>query len=226
MPGSAARPPAHSWRGRGCPPGSPRPKRAVRKAAIRAQALAAMDAALKAGSSAGVYAARDALVARYADLAEDRALIARMRDANELIRRAVPDRSLGPSRPRPSPRPIRWARRRAWSFGRPDRPRRRPRASGAVVHALADGFAYGLSAPDGAPLWQLPVGLSSPFPPQPIPGSAAVLAFDARFDDADPGRRGDRRARSGGKPSASRSATRRSSWATRSSRPRPVASCS
>ena len=155
-------------------------KSAVRKATIRAQALAAMDAAIKAGSSAGVYAARDALIGRYADLAEDRALIARMRDANELIRRAVRiDPSGRPAETEPQADPLGPATslvlRTAGSAPAT------PAGRSAVVHALADGFAYGLSA-DGAPLWQLPVGLAAPFPPQPIAGSPAVLAFDARFD--------------------------------------------
>src|SRR5262249_30785234 len=55
--------------------------------------------------------------------------------------------------------------------------------TGAVVHALADGLAYGLAAADCAPLWQSPGGPAAPFPPQPIPGSAEVLVFDARLDE-------------------------------------------
>jgi outer membrane protein assembly factor BamB len=154
---------------------------AVRKAATRAQALAAMDAAIKGGSSAGVYAARDALVGRYADLAEDRALIARMREANELIRRAVRiDTSGRPAETEPQADPLGPATSLVLRTAglAPAPPARRS----AVVHALADGFAYGLSASDGAPLWQLPVGLSAPFPPQAITGSPAALLVDARFD--------------------------------------------
>jgi len=156
-------------------------KAAVRKAATRAQALAAMDAAIKGGSSAGVYAARDALIGRYADLAEDRALIARMQKANELIRRAVRiDLSGRPAETEPQADPLGPATSLVLrtTGSAPATPAGRT----AVVHALADGFAYGLSATNGAPLWQLPVGLSAPFPPQPIAGSPAALLFDARFD--------------------------------------------
>ena len=47
--------------------------------------LAAMDAALKASSSSGVYEARDLLVASYPDLGGDRDLISKMTRANDLI---------------------------------------------------------------------------------------------------------------------------------------------
>src|SRR5208337_1690893 len=50
---------------------------AVRKAGARAQALSAMDLAISNGSASGAYKARDALIDRYADLAQDRELIGR-----------------------------------------------------------------------------------------------------------------------------------------------------
>ncbi len=53
----------------------------------------------------------------------------------------------------------------------------------SIVFALADGFAYGLDATSGAPLWQVPVGLASPFVPQPVSGEAAAIVFDARSDE-------------------------------------------
>ena len=53
----------------------------------------------------------------------------------------------------------------------------------SIVFALADGFAYGLDATAGAPLWQVPVGLASPFVPQPIAGEAAAIVFDARSNE-------------------------------------------
>jgi outer membrane protein assembly factor BamB len=162
---------------------------AVRKAADRAAALAAMDAALKARSSTGVYAARDALIARYADLAQDPALVARMRDANDLIRRAVTVDPAGrPAETAEQPDPLGPATSlvlRATGTGpavAATPAGTAGRSSGAVVSALADGFACGLSAGTGAPLWQRPVGLSSPWPPQSIPGEPALLVFDARFD--------------------------------------------
>ena len=48
-----------------------------------------MDQAIANGSASGAYKASDALIERYADLAQDRELIRRMTQANELIRRAV-----------------------------------------------------------------------------------------------------------------------------------------
>src|SRR5262249_43296154 len=62
---------------------------AVRKAQVRAEALAAMDRALGDGSATRVYQARDDLVDQYSDLALDRELVTRMTAANELIRKAV-----------------------------------------------------------------------------------------------------------------------------------------
>ena len=157
---------------------------AVRKADVRARALAAMDAALKARSSTGVYAARDALVATYSDLAEDRDLLARMTGANELIRGAVKfDSSSRPAEtvPRVEPfgPPTALVLRAAPETGSP----LPPAPGGPIVFALADGFAYGLDGSTGAPIWQTAVGLSSPFPPQPVPGGSSALVFDARHDE-------------------------------------------
>jgi outer membrane protein assembly factor BamB len=155
---------------------------AVHKASIRARALAAMDAALRAGSSSGVYDARDALIGQYGDLAGDRALIERMTKANDLIRRAVTvDTSRRPAETEPQSDP----------FGPPTslvlrsapRDQARPASPESLVFALAEGFAAGLDGANGDPLWQVPVGQSSPFPPRPIPGGSTVLAFDARFDE-------------------------------------------
>lgn len=152
----------------------------VRKARFRRDRLAAMDGALKAGSSSGVYAARDALVAQYADQAEDRDLLARMNRANDLIRKAVTvDPSGRPAETEPRPEPLgppttlvlRAAGDAAAS------------GDGPPVFAVAEGFAFGIDGGSGAPLWQVAVGLSSPYPPQPIPGGSTVLAFDARHDD-------------------------------------------
>ncbi len=159
---------------------------AVRKAATRRQALADMDAALKAGSSSGVYAARDALVRDYGDLAADPALVERLTSANELIRREV---KLDPSQ-RPAETEPRSDR-----MGPPltlvmtDPPNspvanpNRPENGSPLVFGLADGLAYGLDGASGAPLWQVPVGVSAPFPPQPIPGGSTVLCFDARSNE-------------------------------------------
>ncbi|MFO0950921.1 MAG: PQQ-binding-like beta-propeller repeat protein [Isosphaeraceae bacterium] len=53
---------------------------------------------------------------------------------------------------------------------------------GPLVFAQADGLAYAVDGSTGAPVWQRPVGLSSPFPPQPIPGGSSVLVVDSRHD--------------------------------------------
>jgi outer membrane protein assembly factor BamB len=154
----------------------------VRKASIRGQALSAMDAALKEGSSARVYAARDALVRQYADLADDRGLVDRMTRANDLIRRAVTiDASTRPAETAPPPEvfglPLTLVLRTA------EPSTARTTTTRPIVFARADGFAYGLDGSSGAPLWQLEVGLSAPFAPQPIPNGTTALVFDARHDE-------------------------------------------
>lgn len=153
---------------------------AVRKAHFRRDRLAAMDAALKAGSSQGVYGERDALVAEYADQSEDRELLARMIKANDLIRKAVKlDLSARPAETEPHPHPLGPPTTivlRATESGPADAA---PATDGPLVFALADGFAFGIDAGTGAPVWQVAVGLSSPYPPLPIPGGSTVLVFDA-----------------------------------------------
>jgi outer membrane protein assembly factor BamB len=155
---------------------------AVRKAQVREQALATMDRALQDGSSSRVYQARDDLVDQYADLAHDRELITRMTAANELIRKAV---TLDTTH-RPAARGARVdplgpatsvllrSRREVPSA---------PPAPGLIVFALADGFAYAIDATAGAPLWQVPLGLASPYVPLHVPGDPTVLAFDARSNE-------------------------------------------
>jgi outer membrane protein assembly factor BamB len=155
---------------------------AVRKAQVRAKALAAMDEALKEGSPSRAYQARDDLLEQYADLAHDRQLITRMTTANELIRKAVT---------------IDTTRRTAARGAHPDPlgPATgfvlRSRTEGttgtppveSIVYALADGCALALDATAGAPLWQAPLGLASPYVPQPVAGDPSVLAFDARSNE-------------------------------------------
>ncbi len=141
-----------------------------------------MDGALKDGAASRVYEARDDLVDQYADLARDRELIARMTAANELIRKAVkvdPTRRPAARTPRPEP------------LGAPTsivlRSRTEPAGAatepGSIVFALAEGFGYGIHPAAGAPMWQVPLGLSSPFVPQPVPGEPAAIAFDARSNE-------------------------------------------
>jgi outer membrane protein assembly factor BamB len=155
---------------------------AVRKAHFRRDALAAMDLAVKDGSAPRVYKARDALVERYADLAQDRELIARMTQANDLVRRAVKveaTRRDAASSPRPETLgpPVSLVLRSPAGTGGS------PANSGAIVYALADGMAYGLDAASGEPLWQRPVGLASPFVPEPVQGESSVLVVDAAHDE-------------------------------------------
>ena len=159
---------------------------AVRKATVRARSLADMDAALRAGSSADVYAARDALIAQYGDLAEDRVLLEKMTAANDLIRRSVVvDTSRRPAETEANVDP--FGPTTSLVLRSAPHPSATPTAtadtSPSLVFALAEGFANGLDGASGKPLWQVPVGLSSPFPPRPIPGGTTVLAFDARSDE-------------------------------------------
>ncbi len=141
-----------------------------------------MDRGLQEGSPSRVYQVRDDLVDQYADLAHDKELIARMTSANELIRKAVTvdtTRRLASRTPAADPLGpatsvvLRTRREAAAATPPPD----------SIVFALAEGFAYGVDATAGAPLWQVPVGLASPFVPEPILGEAAAIVFDARSND-------------------------------------------
>lgn len=152
----------------------------VTKARLRNEALAAMDAGLQAGDPEATYRARDALVLRYHDQADDPEVVARLRSANELIRQEtsiVPDRVRASTEPRPDP------------LGPPTslvlRSTLEPAdAEGPLAFVLADGLAYALDATNGAPAWHVPVGLDCPFPPVPIPGTGGdVLVVDARHND-------------------------------------------
>ncbi len=155
---------------------------AVRKSRVRGQALATMDQAVAEGSASRIYQARDDLVNQYADLAQDREVIAKMTAANELIRKSVKvntTRKAAAHGPRPEPMgpPTTVVLR-----SRPEPASDNP-APESIVFAMADGLGYGIDAVAGAPLWQVPLGLSSPFIPLPVPGEAAVIGFDARSDE-------------------------------------------
>ena len=156
-------------------------REAIKRAETKAHAMTQLNAALASGSAKGAYAARDQLVAIYPDLATDRDLIGGLIKANELIRKAVAfDPSQRPGETEPHPDPL----------GPPTTlilrldPGRAPAAIGSVVYAIADELAFGLDGATGAPLWQVPVGLSSPFAPIPIAGGdPAALLVDARYDE-------------------------------------------
>jgi len=157
-------------------------KAAVRKAQIRSEALAKMDAALKEGSATHVYDARDLLVEKYADLSQDKELIKQMTAANELIRKAVKveqTRRSAVKSPRPDP------------LGPPTSMVLRSRREGpaaalpveSIVYAQTDGFAYALDGTNGAPIWHIPLGIATPFMPQAVPGDGTVLTFDSRYNE-------------------------------------------
>lgn len=155
---------------------------AVRKATVRTQALAAMDKALAARSASGVYAARDALVDQYADLANDRELVGRMTKANDLIKSAVSfDSSHRPAITERAVEPLGPAVSLVLRATAPGRDA--PAAADLPVMALADGFAYGLDAASGAPRWQVAVGPSAPFAPRAIAGGNTAIGFDARRNE-------------------------------------------
>ena len=171
--------PLHARDRRRARPGVPRPKSrlpsklaearaAVRKSQVRRQSLAAMDRALADGSASQVYEARDDLVEQYADLVQDRELITRMTAANELIRKAVTvDSTRQAGRARPRPEPLGPPTSVVLRDRDPSRPAARPAAE-SIVFALAEGIGYGIDATTGAPLWQVPLGLASPFVPQAV----------------------------------------------------------
>jgi outer membrane protein assembly factor BamB len=155
---------------------------AVKKAQVRSAALAAMDKALADGASAPVYDARDALLDQYADLARDKDLVTRMTAANELIRKAVAvdtSRRAAAREPRTDPLgpPFSLVLRTSPAAAASSA------AESPIVFALADGLGYALDGATGAPLWHVPLGLASQYPPQPIPGDPSVLAFDSRFNE-------------------------------------------
>ena len=105
-----------------------------------------------------------------------------MTAANELIRKAVkvdPTRKAAERSARPEPLgpPTSLVLR-----SRPEPAAETPTRE-SIVFALADGIAYGIDAAAGAPLWQLSLGLASPFAPRMVPGEAAAIAFDARSDE-------------------------------------------
>ncbi|MHB1559027.1 MAG: outer membrane protein assembly factor BamB family protein [Isosphaeraceae bacterium] len=155
---------------------------AVKKAGTRSKLLGDMDKAIADGVASKVYEARDALLAQYADLAQDRELIKRMTSANDLVKKAVKvDTTRKPAARGPRPDPLgpptsvvlRTTYEPAPTTPSPD----------SIVFALADGMGYGIDAAHGAPVWQVPLGLAAPFIPQPIPGEPAAIAFDARSNE-------------------------------------------
>jgi outer membrane protein assembly factor BamB len=154
---------------------------AVKKAQIRATALAKMDQAIKDSAASRVYDARDALVEQYPDLVRDKDLVSRMTEASEAIRKAITVEKTN--------RPAEHSSR-IEALGPPTslvmRTGRETIAEPPleeIVYALADGYAYALHGVTGAPLWNRPLGLAAPFVPQPVPGDPTVVAIDARHNE-------------------------------------------
>ncbi len=154
---------------------------AVEKTQVRARSLADMEKSLKAGSATDIYSARDALIGRYADLAADKDVVARLTGANDLIRKAVKfDSSSRPAEITPHPEPL----GPPLSLVLRSDTTAVPNTSGPIVYALAQGMAYALDGLNGAPIWQCTVGLSSPFPPIAVAGpSPTCLVYDARHGE-------------------------------------------
>jgi outer membrane protein assembly factor BamB len=155
-------------------------RRVVLRGQVRAAAIAQMDKAIAARDAAGAYAARDALVAEYPDLAGDAGVIDRLRKANALLQAAVTvDPSAFPAARDARPDPLGPATVLALRGSIADDPDPRE-----FAFALADDQACGLSARTGAPLWSVTVGHAAPFAPRPVGGAApGVLVIDARHDD-------------------------------------------
>ena len=156
---------------------------AIRKGRDRTEALASMDAAIKENRPGDAYGARDVLVRRYPDLAPDKEVLSRLSRANELVQKAV---IFDPSGRPGETEPILEALGPPTSLVLRLEPGRAPANGGPVAVALADGLAFGLDAATGAPRWQVPVGLASPFPPVAIAGDPpSVLVVDARSNQLD-----------------------------------------
>ncbi len=155
---------------------------AIRKSRDRAAALALMDSALKANRPDNAYLARDGLIRRHPDLARDKDVAAWLALANEQIRSAVAfDPSGRPGETVPRAEPLGPATSLVLRLESGKAP---PGGPGQVAYALADGLVYGLDAASGAPRWQVPVGVASPFPPLAVAGDpASVLVVDARSDE-------------------------------------------
>jgi outer membrane protein assembly factor BamB len=158
---------------------------AVTKAQVRRDAVDAMAEAIAARTPEPVFLKRDELVNRYPDLEADKDVVKHLTDANELIRRAVtydPTGRPAETEPRPEPLgpPVSLVLRQVPIGGSPQP----PTPDGPLVYAMVQGYAYALDGSNGAPVWHVPLGLTSPFAPVAISGSKpSVLAFDARNDE-------------------------------------------
>ncbi len=158
---------------------------AVVKAQKRKDAIAKMAESVKGGSADTVFATRDGLVAEYPDMVNDREVVTQLEGASELVRKAVSfDPTTRPADTTPHVDPLGPPVSLIYRLVPPGAQPEQPTADGPVVFGLAEGYAYGLDGSNGAPLWHIPVGLSSPFPPIPVTGTPpTALLFDARYND-------------------------------------------
>jgi outer membrane protein assembly factor BamB len=158
---------------------------AVDKARIRREAIARMKEAADAGKADDVFATRDALVAQYADFADDAQVLEQLDAAGELLRQAVKfDGTRRPADTTPRPDALGPPVSVVFRLVPPGEQPVPATPDGPVVFALAQGYLYGVDGAVGAPLWQVPVGMTSPFPPVPVAGTPpTVLIFDARYND-------------------------------------------
>jgi outer membrane protein assembly factor BamB len=155
---------------------------AIQKSRDRGEAIASMDAALKAKNPGDAYSTRDALVRRYGDLAVDKEISQHVILANEQVQQAV---SFDPAGRPGETSPREEAAGPPTSLVLRIEPGKPPSTGNSpVAFALADGLAFGIDALNGAPRWQVPVGPSSPFPPLAIAGDPpSVLVVDARSNE-------------------------------------------
>lgn len=156
-------------------------KAAVEKAGIKAQRLAAIERALKDGDPVAAYSQRDDLVRRYPDLASDKAIMALLVEANDLLKtrtkldtRRVPAQTEEQAHPLNPPLSLVLRDNAKDTKSDTTNP-------GRVVFAVAEGIAYGLDDATGQPLWQRVVGRDTPFPPVALPGSpASAILFETQ----------------------------------------------
>jgi outer membrane protein assembly factor BamB len=158
---------------------------AVEKAHARRESLAAMAKSVEEGKPDAVFEGRDALVARYPDLAGDPQVTRQLEAASELVRKAASfDGATRPAETEPVPDPLGPPVSVVLRQVPPGAEPEKATADGPLVYALAQGYIYAVDGSVGAPLWHAPVGLTSPYPPIAVAGEpASILVFDARFND-------------------------------------------
>ncbi len=155
---------------------------AIRKAADLKASIAAIDAAIGSARPSDAYHARTSILKRHPDLASNKEIASRLGKINDLVRSAVAfDPSGRPGLTDPLGEPLGPPTSLVLRLD-PSKPATR---NGPLAYALADGWAWGFDATSGAPIWQVPVGLASPFAPVRVEGgiTPVVLMVDARTSE-------------------------------------------